>query len=119
MKLDEESLSGFDKFDLILDRCLRTCEALIVVLIVLLVAIVIGSEIYWIISADPASPRQGRFVEVLKTLNDNWKVGLVLLIPLFYRAIRAFLERVEEFGGMKASPRKMKTSDPNKPEREE
>jgi hypothetical protein len=34
--------------------------------------------------------------------NENWKIGLLLLVPLFYRTVRAFLERVEEFMGMKA-----------------
>lgn len=65
----------------------------------------------WILWADSAC-RQIRFAQSLKTINDNWKVGLIILIPLFYRGIRAFLERVEEFGGMKAPVKKATPDQP-------
>lgn len=43
-----------------------------------------------------------RLEVIIAALNDNWKVGLLVLIPLFFRPIRMFLERVEEAWGMKA-----------------
>ena len=38
----------------------------------------------------------------LRALNENWKVSLLLLIPLFYRTVRTFLERVEKAWGIEA-----------------
>ena len=46
--------------------------------------------------------RQTRFTDSVKLVDDNWKVGLLILVPLFFRTIRSFLERVEEAWGMKA-----------------
>ena|SRR5260370_41647264 len=37
----------------------------------------------------------------MKSLSENWKVGLILLIVLFYGTVRKFLEEVHEFAGMK------------------
>lgn len=37
----------------------------------------------------------------LGIINQDWKVLLILLIPLFYQTIRKFLEEVEEAYGMK------------------
>lgn len=51
---------------------------------------------------------------LLRSLSENWKGLFLLLIPLLYRPVRAFLERVEEAWGMKARP-SAKSSDPEKP----
>jgi hypothetical protein len=50
----------------------------------------------------------------LKSLSDSWKGLLLLLVPLLYRPVRTFLERVEEAWGMKARP-SAKSGDPEKP----
>jgi hypothetical protein len=110
----EDSLSWFDKFELFLDRCVRCGEAVIVLLLMLIVVAGLLYQTWWILWTT-ADCRQVRFAQSLKTIDDNWKVGLIILIPLFYRALRAFLERVEEVGGVKA-PFKKKTSDPTKGE---
>jgi hypothetical protein len=34
----------------------------------------------------------------MKGLNENWKAGLLLLVPLLYRTARKFLEESEEAG---------------------
>jgi hypothetical protein len=34
-------------------------------------------------------------------MNENWKTGLLLLIPLFYRTVKKFVERLESVGPMK------------------
>ena len=48
---------------------------------------------------------QGSFtqgqLDGLKSLSENWKIGLILLIALFYETVRTFLEEVREFAGMK------------------
>lgn len=51
---------------------------------------------------------------ILKALSANWQGLLLLLIPLFYRSIRAFLDRVEEAWGVKARST-VKSTDPDKP----
>jgi len=38
---------------------------------------------------------------ILKALSDNWKLGLIVLIVLFYGTVRVFLEQVQEVWGMK------------------
>jgi len=117
MNSKKESVPWLDNFSLSLDRCIGCGEGLIVMSLMVAIGLTIFLETIWILWA-PHGCTQARFSEALKTLNDNWKVGLIILIPLFFRAIRAFLERVEEFGGMKA-PHKVKTSDPKKEETEE
>jgi fumarate reductase subunit D len=44
----------------------------------------VGSEIY------------ERFSETLKILNDNWKVCLLIFLPLFFRPLRKFLLNLKE-----------------------
>jgi CMP-N-acetylneuraminic acid synthetase len=59
-------------------------------------------ETYCVLFGSPPSDRQMRMQNALTMLNGNWKIGLLLLIPLFYRTVRAFLQRAEEFAGIKA-----------------
>lgn len=41
----------------------------------------------------------------LKEIAGNWKAALVvLLIPLFYRTVRMFLEKARKFAGIEAGP---------------
>jgi hypothetical protein len=54
--------------------------------------------------------------DTLGPLSDNWKGLLVLLIPLFYRPVRSFLERVERFAGMETGSQKKQSPDSNKGE---
>ena len=115
--MPDSSESWFDKVEPWFDRVLLCIEVTMV--LVLAIAILAGAvyEAIWILCGDP----KGRHLQLeatLKTLNENWKAGLLLLIPLFYRTIRGFLERVEEFAGAKA-PRKPKSTleeTPNPPE---
>jgi len=39
--------------------------------------------------------------DLIVKIGDNWKTVLILLIPLFYRTVRTFLEEVHEAFGMK------------------
>lgn len=41
-------------------------------------------------------PGRARLVELMKGMNDNWKASLLLLLVLFYRTVRTFLEQAEE-----------------------
>lgn len=38
---------------------------------------------------------------VLKFFADNWKIGIIVLVVLFYGTVRIFLEQVQEVWGMK------------------
>jgi hypothetical protein len=57
---------------------------------------------------------------VLTGLNVNWKLGFLLLIPLFYRTIGEVLERIEEGPGGTKFPKakKPKSVDPIQSESE-
>ena len=43
-------------------------------------------------------PEKTRVGKIIILLNDNWKVMLLLLIPLFYLPIKGFIER-SSYGG--------------------
>lgn len=55
----------------------------------------------WCLIMPEANGRQARILALMKGINDNWKAALVLLVPLFYRTIRIFLEQAEEAMGVK------------------
>jgi hypothetical protein len=44
----------------------------------------------------PQFENNKRIMEVVKLLNDNWKAGTLLVVLLFYRTVRTFLEQAEE-----------------------
>jgi high-affinity Fe2+/Pb2+ permease len=72
------------------------------VLIVLAIACLVGFTVFCFLSG---SAQQARFTVLMETVDKNWKAALVLLIPLFYRPMRAFLENLEEAGGWKRGKR--------------
>lgn len=41
-------------------------------------------------------PQDSQLLSFIKAVSDNWKAGLILLLVLFYRTIRVFLEQVEK-----------------------
>jgi hypothetical protein len=51
---------------------------------------------------------------ILSVLSENWKALLLLLIPLFYRTIRTFLEEVQKFAGMERAQREKHAPDSDK-----
>ncbi|HKW87950.1 MAG TPA: hypothetical protein VJN21_04255 [Candidatus Acidoferrales bacterium] len=80
-----------------LDWLLCVAEPL-VVLGITLVVFYIG---YTLVFGPEQSGHQTRFKELLRVVNDNWKAGLLLLVLLFYRTVRIFLEQAEEAFGVK------------------
>ena len=113
---EESSDSWFESsLEPFFDRCLKALEFLTVAGIA---AVVITSAIYevsWVFWGCLPADRQTRMQNALTMLNGNWKIGLLLLIPLFYRTVRAFLERVERFAGMEAprTPSAIGSAKPN------
>ena len=70
-------------------------------LIVLAMTGVICWAAYWLVFGLAQPDRQTRLLDAIRLLNDNWKAGLLLLLLLFYRTIRTFLEQAEEAWGVK------------------
>jgi hypothetical protein len=64
--------------------------------IVLALAGLLGVAVYALLAGDGE-----RITYLMKTVHDNWRAALVLLIPLFYRPVRTFLENLEEAGSLK------------------
>jgi hypothetical protein len=71
-------------------------------LIVLIIACLVGFAVYCFLSGNA---QEARFTTLMRTVNENWKAALVLLIPLFYRPLRTFLENLEEAGSWKRGRR--------------
>jgi hypothetical protein len=100
----EKADHWFDKrWEPFFERCLKFFEFIIVAGIVLAVVVGLVFEAIWIFFGVPAPVMhtsalnaQDRLQRVAAALNTNWKLGLVLLIPLFYRTVRVILERMEE-----------------------
>ena len=87
--------------DRLSDRLLRLGEVCIVLSITFVVLLMVVYGLFWLAWCNQET-RAVRLAGMAKVLNDNWKVALLLLIPLFYRTIRVFLERVEKAWGMEA-----------------
>ncbi|MBI3582724.1 MAG: hypothetical protein HY096_02085 [Nitrospinae bacterium] len=47
----------------------------------------------------------------LTVINNHWKAFVIILVPLFYRTVRVFLEEVQEFHGMKRRNKKQDTEE--------
>lgn len=43
--------------------------------------------------------------DVIAFVAQNWKIVLILMIPLFYQTVRTFLEEVQEAWGIKRNPK--------------
>jgi hypothetical protein len=111
--------STFAGWELGFDRCLKISEALVVITITFVLILLVGREVHWVwIACDPTA-RQQRIEAALKMVNDNWKVGLLILIPLFYRTTRMFLERVRKAWWLEAEPEGVVTTLKNPPAVEE
>lgn len=52
-----------------------------------------------------ADVEDSQAASILKLLHANWKVGALFVIPLFYRAIKTFLDEVTEIGSVKLGSR--------------
>ena len=85
------------------DRLLTVLECVMVLTVVIVIFVVLGFGAYWV-GIGSSEVRPSRIAAAVRLANENWKVGLLLLIPLFYRPIRTFLEEVQEAWGMKRRP---------------
>jgi hypothetical protein len=77
----------------------------------------IGYGVILLFSASESQHAQ--IVTIIKVLNDNWKAGLILLLVLFYRTIRIFLEQAEQLWGVKKQQLPGREVTPSSPESQE
>jgi ascorbate-specific PTS system EIIC-type component UlaA len=83
-----------------LDWLLSVVEPLTVLLITATI-IYVG---YGLVFGSPQNINQTRFKALMVIISDNWKAALLLLVVLFYRTVRVFLEEVQEAFGMRRNP---------------
>ena len=79
-----------------LNWLLSVVEPLVVLLIT-----VLTSYIAWCLAISKSADKQAHALALIKGIAENWKAVLVILVPLFYRTIRIFLEQAEEALGVK------------------
>ena len=70
-------------------------------LIVLIITLLVGYATYWLVFGSSTSDHYNQLVQSIKTVNDNWKAALILILLLFYRTVRTFLEQAEEAWGVR------------------
>jgi hypothetical protein len=105
---DEPTGTRTERLRTFTEDTLMVIEFLVVLLIGVGLSLFFVYEVWWVIFSGVG--RQPRLTSALELISKNWKAGLLLLVPLFYRTVRTFLERVEEAWGMKArSPQAMET----------
>ena len=62
--------------------------------------------VLFVLFTEPSSSENRQVVkDAIQTLGANWTFAIVILLPLFYRTVRVFLEEIQEAGGIKRVPR--------------
>jgi len=91
-----------------LDRILARIFRIIELVIVLIICVaIIGAILSFVLShSDPIDTKAGKIIEFI---NNNWKVLLIILVPLFYHPIRTFINEIDEYRGMKRSKNKSRS----------
>jgi hypothetical protein len=83
--------------------------------VVLVIALALGYATYRLLfGQQPAGEEQTRFFFLIREVNDNWKAAVLLLILLFYRTVRDFLQRAEKAFGIEAPRAPVMVSTPQK-----
>lgn len=57
-------------------------------------------------------PDETHASKMLVLLHSNWRALLIMAVPIFYPAIRRFIEEVEEVGGMRRRSKDRLSIDP-------
>lgn len=89
----------------ILDWVVAVIERMVVIAVAL-IAFYSG----WLAFHEPG--KSDALTQTLKALSEYWKGLLLLLIPLFYRTVRTFLEKVRKFAGMETETEEKRTANP-------
>jgi hypothetical protein len=78
------------------DTFLTVAELSVVLALAVSLTILAILTLIWIVKTGSLQTQQDRLTTILKTLSDNWKAVLILLVPLFYRTIRKFIARIKK-----------------------
>jgi hypothetical protein len=65
-------------------------------LVVLVITALVLYSAYWLVFGAGQDPHRIRLLELMRAVSDDWKAAVVLLLLLFYRTVRVFLEQAEE-----------------------
>lgn len=79
-----------------LDAVANLVARLTMIIAILLILIGMIQLAFW----TPQEPDQTRAAKTLSLLHSNWRALIVVAVPLFYPAIRKFLEEVRQIGGV-------------------
>lgn len=81
-----------------LDEILGIVEVLVAIVLDLLALSAIFVSVLWVFFGTTHPDIQARLAILMRTTNENWKLALILVIPLFYRTLRRTIERVARIG---------------------
>lgn len=79
-----------------LDGIVNLVARLTMIVAILIILIGMIQLAFWI----PQEPGQTRAAKALTVLHSNWRALIVVAVPLFYPAIRRFIEEVRQIGGV-------------------
>lgn len=80
-----------------LDRIVNLVARLTMIVANLIILVGMIQLAFWI----PQEPGQTRAAKSLAVLHSNWRALIVVAVPLFYPAIRRFIEEVRQIGGVR------------------
>jgi hypothetical protein len=75
--------------------------AVIEPLVVIGLSSAVGYTAFLLLFGSDQDPKRIHAIAAIGQLQQNWKPGLIVLVILFYRTIRTFLEQAEEALGVK------------------
>ena len=84
-------------FPLFLDACVNFVARIVMIVAI---AVILLGLIQLSFSSEPSETRASK---VIVLLHSNWRALLILPVPLFYPAIRRFVEEVQEIGMVRRS----------------
>lgn len=65
-------------------------------LIVLGITALIGYVAYRLVFVTDETGKNCELLKTIQVVSENWKASLILLLVLFYRTVRVFLEQIEK-----------------------
>ena len=90
-----------------IDRVLSYVENVFAVLITLTLGFILCHEFYWLLAGDGGwwgdfnvAQRHKRLTILVTNLDEHWRAGLLLFVPLFYRTIRSLLSKLTRWGNV-------------------
>lgn len=80
-----------------LDRIVNLVARVTMIVAILIILVGMIQLAFWV----SQEPGQTRTAKALAVLHSNWRALIVVAVPLFYPAIRRFIEEVRQIGGVR------------------